>query len=176
METTLKRISGYWNSYPNDQAHHEILSDSRWGSFDCLTNDPRLNRGWVVQEAGLRKDVQILRDTEFLSWTSIMRTYFWLSARAPSSRSQIQRRIPGLHLHVYDRRHLLETKVFRLRLSREMGENVLNLLCSARRLELSDRRNRIYAFIGLPGFQNLLQDLVIDYHKPWPEVYYDIAC
>lgn len=105
-----------------------------------------------------------------------MRTYFWLLAQAPNSRSQIQRRIPGLHSHVYKRRHLLETRVFRLRHSREMGENVVNLLYSARRLELSDKRDRVYDSIGLSDFQNLLEELVIDYHKSWPEVHYDIVC
>lgn len=175
VESTLKQISGKWNSYPYDQADRKILSDPRWESFDCLLRHPWFKRGWVVQEAGLGHDVRILWGVNTFRWIDIMRTYVWLSSRATSSRSDIQRRIPGLHLDVYARQHLLETRTFYPKHNRKMGHNVLNLLCNARRLELTDRRDRIYAFIGLPGFKNLSQDLVVDYDKSWSEVYYDVT-
>lgn len=175
VESTLKRISGSWNSYPYDQVDQTILSDPKWGSFEKLISHPWFKRGWVVQEAGLGQDVQVLWGVDSFSWNAIMRTCLWLSARAPSSRSEIQRRIPGPHLDIYERQHLIETKVFRPVHHHRMGENVLNLLCNARRLELTDKRDRIYAFIGLPGFQKLSQDLVINYDKTWAEVYCDVA-
>ena len=175
VESTIKRISKTWNSYPYDQADHKILSDPRWESFDHLISHPWFKRGWVVQEAGLGHDVRILWGVDNFSWIDIMRTYVWLSARATSSQSSIERRIPGLHLDIYERQHLLETRTFHPKQNKKMGDNVLNLLCNARRLELTDRRDRIYAFIGLPGFQKLSLDIVVDYDKSWAEVYYDVA-
>lgn len=174
VESTLKRISGSWNSYPYDQVDQAILSDPKWGSFEKLISHPWFKRGWVVQEAGLGQNVQVLWGVDSFSWNAIMRTYFWLSARATSSRL-IQRRIPWLHLEIYKRQHLIETKAFLPKDSHKLGDNVLNLLRQARRLELTDKRDRIFAFFGLPGFQKLAQDLVINYDKSWAEVYYDVA-
>lgn len=176
VELELKRISGNWPWYPHDTLDHEIFSDPRWESFDYLVSHPWFKRGWVVQEAALGQDVRVLWGSNSFNWNAIMRTYSWLLAQAPSSQSGIQRRIPGLHLDIYQRQHLLETRVFFPHEHKHrIGDNVLNLLCNARRLELTDKRDRIYAFTGLPGFQKLSRDLVIDYDKSWPEVYYDVA-
>lgn len=176
VELALKEINGTWTGYPHDTLDHEILSDPRWESFDYLVSHPWFKRGWVVQEAALGQDVRVLWGSNSFNWNTIMRTYSWLLAQAPSSHSEIQRRIPGLHLDIYQRQHLLETRVlFPHENNRRIGDNVLNLLCNARRLELTDKRDRIYAFIGLPGFQKLSRNLVIDYNKSWAEVYYDVA-
>lgn len=176
VELAVRRISGKWPWYPHDMLDHGIFSDPRWESFDHLVSHPWFKRGWVVQEAALGQDVRVLWGSNSFHWNIIMRAYSWLLTQAPSSQSEIQRRIPGLHLDMYQRQHLLETRIFfPHEHNHRIGDNVLNLLRNARRLELTDKRDRIYAFTGLPGFQELSRDLVIDYNKSWAEVYYDVA-
>lgn len=170
------QMSRNWSWSLHNTPDHKILSDPRWESFDYLVSHPWFKRGWVVQEAALGRHVRVLWGSNSFNWNTIVRTCSWLLAQAPSSHSEIRRRIPGLHLDIYQRQHMIETRVFfPQEQNRRIGDTVLDLLCNARRLELTDKRDRIYAFIGLPGFQKLSRDLVIDYDKSWPEVYYDVA-
>lgn len=158
-----------------DEVEREMLADSRWESFDYLISHPWFKRGWVVQEAALGQDVRVLWGTNSYDWNIIMRMYSWFFSLARRSRPETQRRIPGLHLDIYQRQHLSETRALFPKDNWEMGDNILKLLFNARRLELTDKRDRIYAFIGLPGFEKLSQDLIISYDKSWAQVYYDVA-
>ncbi|KAJ0115555.1 Heterokaryon incompatibility protein 6 [Diaporthe amygdali] len=173
VQTTIKGICQDWNSYPFDQADPSLMADSRWKSVEQLARHPWFRRGWVVQEAGLARDAWVYWGMDFFSWAEVMRTYLWLFHRGNSVWFRYRIPIPTIHLHLREVQYPAEAMVWTG--PQSLMDDTLMILDLARGLRLSDRRDQLYAFLGMPGLAELRKHLVISYEKPWQEVYYDFA-
>ncbi|KAL1869399.1 hypothetical protein Daus18300_005611 [Diaporthe australafricana] len=175
VEKTFDKISGTRDSYPYDQAVQPLVSDPRWKLIAHLARHPWFQRGWVVQEAGLAREAWILWDGESLNWVQLLQTISWVLFRAGGIQQQYDiHLLADIHLALYANRYPDEMMVWS-HIKLNPSNDVLRFLHYARGLHLSDRRDHVYAFMGLPGAADLRQDLDISYEKSWSEIYYDVA-
>lgn len=163
-----------WDSFPFPPRNDPLLSDQRWESVAILVDQPWFNRGWVIQEAGLARDAKILWGSVEIPWIDLLRIYEWVYARAYIISSKFDVSIIYLHIDIYESRYIQEAKVF-------FSENsyysfkTLHILNTSRGLDLTDPRDRIYAFLGLPGVTTDFKDIEINYKTDFLNVYHEFA-
>lgn len=175
FERILKNISGDWDSFPYANDSDPLLNDSRWPSWDFLVAQPWFERGWVVQEAGFAEDALLLWGRARIRWLWILRTIHW-RVRRVDSRSALPESV-DLYMHIYEIRYKAEA--MSMWIEGDFGiYDVLGVLNQGRRLDVTDNRDRIYAFLGLPGAKaaDIQDSLSIDYEKTWETVFQDFAC
>lgn len=164
-----------WGAFPYPAKTDPLLSDSRWASVAVLVEEPWFNRGWVVQEAGLAKEAEILWGGCQISWLKLLRTCQWLWMRAPSTSSEFSISFLQIHLDIYGSRYPQESHTFYLE-STWYNFQTLDILDFSRSLALTDPRDRIYAFTALPGAIADLQHIDINYEKDFLHIYQSFAC
>lgn len=173
FERTLEGISGDWDSFPMPEDDEPLISDPRWSSWDSLVSQPWFKRGWVVQEAGLAKDALLLWGRARIHWLWIQRLMVWGSLRLGfMSKMPVS---ASLHIYMYQ----IRSKEEAITLWKETDFGVadlLEILGSARRLDVDDDRDRIYAFLGLSRAAGVRHSLCIDYENTQKTVYQDFAC
>lgn len=178
---------GDWNWFPDPDPNDPILRDPRWTSVGVLLQQPWFGRGWVVQEAVLGGyhdgGTRIFWGGIDISWVQLVRVYFWVIKRArqiweinPSGGGGggIMLLLSTLYLEAFKMQRPAEARAFQS-LQAHQPLSVLETLHYARVHGLQDPRDRIYAFLALPSFGELLADLHPDYEKPVGAVYYDFA-
>lgn len=134
------------------------------------------DRGWVVQEATCAPHGEVIWGDSRLEWEKLMRTYVWLSTRGETiyhdkSFDEVQ---INAHADVYLECYQDFARVFYDTLS--WGTNsLLRTLNCAKELDLTNPRDRIYAFMELP--QHAAQRISIhpDYLTPYLDTYYRFA-
>lgn len=173
FERTLKNISGDWNSFPLTDDGDPLLNDTRWSSWASLSAQPWFKRGWVVQEAGLAKDALILWGRARINWLWIQRIIAWgvrcLRHQPPLPKSS------DIHLDIYKVRYKEEAISMWKKIDFFVDE-VLGSLNDGRQLDVTDDRDRIYAFLGLPVATDIRANLSINYEQTWEAVFHDFAC
>lgn len=175
-------FSGEPGSFPCPAEKDIILRDPRWQlGWDVMGSHPWFRRGWVVQEVVLGPDACILWASVQIRWISILRLNHWFVYRAlPVYRSQ-NREIPLVlcahHSCSFARRHPEEAGLFDRTLQNSRLPSTLTTLFEAWYLELSDPRDRIYAFMALDTSDAIMADLQLDpdYNRPYLEIYHDFA-
>ncbi|KAI8953594.1 heterokaryon incompatibility protein-domain-containing protein [Xylaria longipes] len=158
-------FSGAWDSFPHPDADDPFVNDPRWKSWGELMNCPWFHRGWVIQEAALGPEAKIL-------------VYSWLAYRAsPQMRSSGQFWLSPLHMQRFKIERPDEDKTFRPEgaESRVGAIATLEILDYARQMNLSDPRDRIYAFMALPTEDKAMSTLQPDYEAHYLDVYQDFA-
>lgn len=174
FEEALRTRKG-WDSFPWPGPDDPVLRDPAWKSLAFLLQQPWFCRGWVVQEAGLARQACVHWGTEKFSWLSLIRAVIWSTRRGGSLFDSLRVRPPILHMDIYKATYRDEAKtLFPKNLFRTW--TLLETLHYARYLGISDQRDRIFAFLGLPAAAHALQDVNIDYEKQFLEVYWDFAC
>lgn len=111
-----------------------------------------------------------------MHWLWIKRFIVWSSRRL--GRSPMRRAVPrsaDLHGNLYGIRHKEEAVTMCAR-EQFRVDDLLRILASARRLDVTDNRDRIYAFLGLPGAEFIRNSLNIQYDNTWETVFRDFAC
>lgn len=176
IQETCQSIDMSWDSFPYLEDDDDLLSDARWDSFRVLLSQSWFDRGWVVQEAASAPYGEVIWGNSRIDWQKLMRTYVWLSTRGTSiyhekSFSDVQ---INAHTDVYLEIHAQFSRIFYSQLS--WGTNsLLRTLNCAKELDLSNPRDRIYAFMDLP--QNATQRILIvpDYLSSHLDTYYRFA-
>jgi hypothetical protein len=140
-----------WDSFPHPDEDDPLLVDPRWNALYMLLKQDWFDRGWVVQEAALASDGQLLWGQSRFDWQKLMRVYVWLSTRASGVYySKLFSEVPiNSHTHVYLEGHEDFGRVFYSELSWGSSSMLRTLNC-AKELDLSNARDRIYAFMDLP--------------------------
>jgi hypothetical protein len=161
-----------WNSFPYPSEDDPILIDTRWSSFYHLIGQTWFRRGWVVRETAVAQDTQMLWGQHKFTWDGFMRIYMWLLNRAlrPLHAALIFERSIGPHINAYKERYQNFVQVFCDEGSWE-PQSLLQDLNFAKRLQLSDPRDRIYAFIELANDSPRAITIRPDYTTSYLEVY-----
>ena len=158
MIKDVARQSSDWDSFPYPQGTSSaaFLSDPRWSSWVKLVEQSWFERGWVVQEAALAPNAIIFWAGMEVEWMSFLRVHVWLENRAGEFITGPARAgkkiIPEYHWQKYTLRQHDEAKLFFR--EPQSGEfepiTTLEMLDHARVSDLTDHKDRIYAFMSFP--------------------------
>jgi hypothetical protein len=151
IQATCEANCMSWDDFPYPEATDPILVDPRWRALYILLKQDWFDRGWVVQEAASPPDCQILWGQTRLDWAKLMRVYIWLSTRASNVYYSYHfSDVPiNCHTNVYLENHEEFGRAFYDE-SSWGSPSILRTLNSARELDVTDLRDRIYAFMDLP--------------------------
>ncbi|OAG19591.1 HET-domain-containing protein [Alternaria alternata] len=156
IDETCEHIDMSWNSYPYLEKDDPILSDTRWKSLTHLSCQDWFKRGWTVQEAALAQHD------------------LWLVRRASDLHHELNLGIMACHNEAYKQRKKAFARIFSQKLSWS-APSLLRTLNTARALELSDARDRIYAFMELPGSSEKVLAIKPNYNLAPLEIYRQFA-
>lgn len=174
---------GGFDSFPWPSKDDPLLVDTRWlSAWNTLVRHAWFKRGWVVQEAALGDDALIHWAGAQIEWMSLLKVEYWLYYRAlPMWRPgrEQPKTINTLHSDSFHLRRGKEAGAF---VPRYLDSNIramttLSVLQSARFLNLTDPRDRIYAFMALETKDGVMAKLELqpDYGRPHREVFYEFA-
>lgn len=156
-----------WNTFPWPEADEPLLYDEAWTSWQTLVTRPWFLRGWVVQEAALGAMGVVFWAGIEIQWLSLLRVHYWLRWRArPRMPSfNVLWGILSLHQTAYKITCHREAKTFHPehKRSRFEAKTILEIIDSARWLDLADPRDRIYAFMAMET-RGKIPDLQPDYN------------
>lgn len=175
-------FSGAKGSFPYPATTCSLVNDPLWESgWNFMLEQPWFKRGWVVQEASLGPDADILWASVHIGWDSVLRVNYWLKCRGRFVHRARDTKVPSdlsiHHLYNFACRHPEEALLFDRNVMQASTASTLTMLFETRSFELSDPRDRIYAFMGLDttdGFMLGLQ-LEPDYNRPHLDIYREFA-
>ncbi|KAG8162745.1 hypothetical protein KVR01_007223 [Diaporthe batatas] len=169
-------------SFPFPTKNDTIVVDShRRLGWNVMLDHPWFRRGWVLQEASLGHDACVLWASVRMKWTDILRVDYWFSRRGyraiQSQNGESPLLLPSHHSNSFARRRPEEATLFDKDITFADSVSTLEMLFEERWLELSDPRDRIYAFMALDNSDRVFADLQLepDYKRPFQEIYHDFA-
>lgn len=179
MQSVFGRANFDWsvNSFPFPDEEDPLLSHCGWTSFGVLLHQPWFRRGWVVQEAALSRDAVVRWGYTDINWLKLVRTYIWCIRRALKLPSFERLWLSKLHLQGFHSRRNCEAITFQPEGAVE-SLSLLEVLDSARWLDVTDPRDRIYAFLSLLELNDNKMHLLLvqpNYTVPYLRVYRDFA-
>jgi hypothetical protein len=130
------------DSFPHLDDDAPILRDARWKSFDYLLEQNWFTRGWVVQEAALAKEGQVIWGDYELNWSDLTLTFTWMLYRAFTLSDKIYERMT-IHGYLYWHYEQDVTRAFTVFPD---PIDYLEIIDAAKNLQFSDPRDRIFAF------------------------------
>lgn len=175
FQRTLEKITDDYDSFPFPDDDDPLLSDPRWQSCVSLEKHTWNDRGWVVQEAGLAKDALLLWGKAQIPWLWLLRIITWIRRRSNLRSTLGELGLGNLHVNMYKSHYSKEARTM-FRRSNFITYDLLSMLNAARSLHVTDNRDRIYAFLGLPTAADIRDSISIDYEKTASQVYQDFAC
>ncbi|KAJ0115139.1 hypothetical protein J7T55_001548 [Diaporthe amygdali] len=125
------------------------------------------------------EDDPLVVDTRWLSAREFLVRHLWFEP--PSRRSELEplTDIRALHSNNFNLRRREEARAFvdQSLESNNQASTTLSLLQNARRMKLTDPRDRIYAFMALETRDGVMAGLNLqpDYARPHQEVFYEFA-
>ncbi|KUI73226.1 Heterokaryon incompatibility protein 6, OR allele [Cytospora mali] len=173
FERFLTDSRGIYDSFPWPDNDDPLLSDSRWSSLLTLQEHPWFRRGWVVQEASLAKDALLLFGSVEVHWLWVLRLTAWVMSRTRTIIRVIAHGSFTLHTGKYASRNREEAVTLAMD---QDDHDLLMILDNGRHLDVTDDRDRIYAFLGLPEAAEIRDSLSINYGQTVHQVYQDFAC
>lgn len=174
FEKTLEDVRGKWNAFPRPSRDDPMLSDPEWPSMASLVRQPWFERGWVVQEAALAKDALLIWGEIHINWLWMLRFEEWRARRATVPAAAFSTDVGGTHVNAYEMRYKEEAMTMWKEEDFPVFQ-LLPILDAARCLSITDKRDCIYAFLGLPEAANIRDSVSIDYNKTAAQVYQDFA-
>jgi len=163
------------NSFPFPGKEDPLLSHRGWTSFGVLLQQPWFRRGWVVQEAAVGRDARLLWADTNIDWFNLVRAYVWYIRRALRLPDIQQLWLSDLHLQGFHTRRSREAITFRPE-SATGPISFLEVLDHGRFLGFADPRDRIYAFLSLPGSSKPLPAIQPNYKVSALHLYRSFAC
>jgi hypothetical protein len=176
VQSTCKEIDMTWDSFPYPGDDDALLNDTRWNSLYQLLSQSWFDRGWVVQEAALAAQGEVMWGQSSFNWEKLMWTYTWLLQRGAKIfyATGFSKILIEIHTDNYLEGHKDLGRAFFDEDS--FGTpSILRTLNSARDLELKDQRDRIYAFLDLPHNGAHRITMRPDYFAPYLETYRQFA-
>lgn len=174
----LQAVRG-WNAFPELQGSEPILSDSRIPSLRRLINQPWFKRGWTVQESVLARDARVLWGHAEMNWFHLVRLCVWARRVQQLIISFGIGFLTAIHFLSYFREYRHEAMVFMVEEDyRSWSDELsyLDIMDCMRGAQVSDPRDRIFAFLGLiEKFCARSLSVRVDYQKSCAEVFFDVA-
>jgi hypothetical protein len=178
IQSTCKKIDMTLDSFPFPNEDDPLLNDPRWDSLKELMCQGWFGRGWVVQEAALAAQGEVLWGKSRFDWQKLMRTYLWLVTRTSTTcYAKGSLGVPIVaHRNAYSKSHEDFARAFHPDIS-WLTQSILKTLEDAKALILGDPRDRIYAFAELPHDEAHRISIDPDYspHNTYLEVYRQFA-
>jgi hypothetical protein len=172
IDDTCKKIDMSWGSFPWPDEDDPILDDPRWESMYHLLRQDWFRRGWVVREAAFARYGEVIWGRSEFSWDHFMRTYTWLFRRAPRPlySANIVRLEKKPHFEAYRMRETSFVQIFYAEYD-WYTQSLLDVLADAKTLQLTDHRDRIYAFMELTADRKHQLSLYPDYKSSHLDLY-----
>ncbi|SPN98644.1 uncharacterized protein DNG_01689 [Cephalotrichum gorgonifer] len=170
--STLAKTQVDWDTFPETDPDNPLLKDERWEAMRALFDQPWFERGWVVQEVWMNRDVKVLWGNSQFKWLALVRAYSWMTARATEIHSRYNLTLLRTHMTQYTLRH--ENEAIPL-MTHKPNPYFPGVMDATRGLQLTDPRDRIYAFMSLALPGEMPSNLRPDYTKPHLEVYQGFA-
>jgi hypothetical protein len=176
IDDICKRIDMSWDSFPYPGEDDLIPVDARWESMYHLLGENWFNRGWVVREVAVAQDGQVIWGQSDFTWRHFMHAYVWLVRRATRLyyAAKIQTNSNNLHLNTFENRHKSFAQAFPSETT-WIPQSLLDDLDSAKELQLSDPRDRLYAFMELSQDSRHPITIRPDYDASHLEIYQQFA-
>ncbi|KAH5165763.1 hypothetical protein HBI38_051170 [Parastagonospora nodorum] len=176
IQETCKNIDMSWDSFPYPKENEPFQDDSRWDSLFIFLGQAWFDRGWVVQEAALARQGEVIWGRSRFSWEKLMRVYVWLSTRARST--FYKKDFAEVRISAHTDAYLETHKEFAGAFYDEYSwgtPSILRTLNCAKDLDLADPRDRIYAFMDLPQVADERVTIRPDYSAPVLDTYHRFA-
>lgn len=179
-----QRFSWEWDSFPHPKEDDPLIVDKRWTSWVEMGKCDWFRRGWVAQEVALAPDAVVLWAGVEIQWSSFPRTYYWFLRRANHLIISRPGSLPRNPAHYNPRSDQLQREVRTLltKTDKEIltPRKTLKILDFARELEMSEPKDRIYAFMAMPTSDSVMlhgMKLQPDYgrKKSYLDVYREFA-
>lgn len=183
-EFSNPKFSWAWNSFPYPEDNDPLVLDGRWASWVELGECKWFSRGWVVQEVELAPEAVVLWAGCEIQWSTVLRAYQWWARRAAHLMPSYVPTLPVLneaHRHSWRYKRKEEARTLFLELDRERLNpmTTISIFNYVRVLDLSEPKDRIYAFMAMPTLNNVLGKMRLkpDYSrgKSFLEVYQEFA-
>ncbi|KAH6866447.1 heterokaryon incompatibility protein-domain-containing protein [Alternaria rosae] len=176
IDETCKHIDTSQGAFPFVQDDDTLRSDSRWISLLNLFRQSWFRRGWVVREAAsAHYGLVIWHNSEF-SWEKLMRLYIWLLMRGGGIYGKFDFYKGTVWSHAQAFREKEKAIVETICTEYEWPtQSLLSQLSTGKTLQLSDARDRVYAFMELSGNFKRVFIMNPDYHLAPLEVYHQFA-
>jgi hypothetical protein len=174
-EEKKKIDASAWDTFPYLEVN-TFVDDPRWGSLRALLKQEWFTRGWVVREAALAQQGSVIWDRVELSWERLMLALTWSFSRGEftidSGRAVLNGAI--LHLSAFADQHVTAVRCLFPK-QKQQKTPLLQHLDDGRRLQLSDPRDRLYAFVDLPTAEEERLKIIPRYDDTPLKVYHDFA-
>jgi len=158
---------GTWDRIPSLDPKDSLAKDRRWNSLSALIHCPWFKRVWVVQEAALATEARVLYGPAEIAWRDLLKVHLWLDLKARFVWREHKLFLHDVHQSEYWSLSSIPQPI-----------KFVELLARAKRLDCSDARDRVYAFLGLPLAQVGPKDCVVvepDYDNNYLEGYREFA-
>jgi hypothetical protein len=150
----LGKVGGKTGNFPWADLSDPLLHNPRWECFQQLVEQPWFERGWVVQEAALSTNAEVIWGTHAFDWHDLLLVHRWASRRIPGAGSKSvfwwTGEINKLHWEAFRRRDADLFELFGLSYRYDEGGMPLHhVLRGGRSFEFADPRDRIYGLLNL---------------------------
>lgn len=149
----------------SDEKIFHFSNNEVWKALDALFNSSYFFRSWIIQEISVAEGIYVLCGTHITNWDIFHRAY--------EGRQLLRFK------RTYGKSNIFCVRDARQRhRSRQIDNSTLDLatvLTSFTYSRESDRRDRIYAALGIVVPRHICEDLVPDYSKSLSQVFYDAA-
>lgn len=172
VQKQVDLTDGKRNSFPYIKSDEWPMSDQRWVTLFAMVRSHWFGRGWVIQEAGLAKDAQILWGDVEIGWVDLLRVLRLAGARGGLAiHEKFRRSFTILHFTALTTKHPAESDVLNIL----KPISLLEFLLNGEGLQFKDNRDRIYAFLGLSEAAHPRHGLEVHYDEPYLQVYSEFA-
>ncbi|KAF1362167.1 hypothetical protein EJ07DRAFT_164021 [Lizonia empirigonia] len=173
FDAELKKIPLTWDSFPYYK-NVPFVDDARWASVFALLKQEWFVRGWVVREAALARTGRVIWDQGEFDWEKLMVTFTWLVTRAQVIISGAGDILDPADIHMdayvnryyaYTNRHFEGAQCL-LNESAWQNISILDFLATGRRLQMSNPRDRLYAFLDMSTAKERKIEVDPNYGEP----------
>lgn len=176
IDEVKKRIdTSAWDTFP----YHDVVpfaNDYRWNSLRTLLDQDWFKRGWVVREAALAQRGRVIWGQKSFSWEQLMLTLVWSYDRGRSHANieEVVFQRVRAHFDAFTDQHIEELKCLSSG-SNWIQNSLLDYLGASRGLQMSDPRDRLYAFADISTEEGPRVEVNPQYGETPLEVYHKFA-
>ncbi|KAJ4989387.1 heterokaryon incompatibility protein [Stagonosporopsis vannaccii] len=171
-----KLPSSSWGIFPRYTGATPFVNDERWRYLAALLSQSWFTRGWVVREAALARCGNVVWGQSMFSWASLMLVLQWLHTRAydVTIKHGNLSYLALPHLDAYIDQNIHASPCLTLA-SVWHPTSLLDYLAAGRKLQMTDPRDRLYAFLDIATGRESRMTVNPSYRDTAPRIYHAFA-